>query len=343
MKKNRLAITMGDPAGVGPEIIIKTYSTLKDAPQTCIPFVIGSREVLSHYARLIGFAGEITTIRESEISSIPEGFHTIYVLEPMDVPSLDIEQYMGTVHEIPGKASFLYVAKAIQSALAGDIDGIVTAPISKTAWHMAGITFPGHTEMLAHYSGTKDFAMMMVAEKLRVVLATIHIPLLEVPHSISREGLLRLFSLVDSFMPYCGIKGKARIGVCGLNPHAGEEGLLGAEEQDIIEPAIHSSRLQGMNISGAFPGDTIYNRMLEGEFDVIIAMYHDQALIPIKTLDFYGGVNVTVGLPFIRTSVDHGTAFGIAGKGMARADSLIHAINLCGEYVDNKNRLSEKG
>lgn len=336
----KLAITMGDPGGVGPEIIIKALRKLdEEFYSRCKPVVIGSMDVLEFYAQGAGVEVDLISITEKEISSVEVNAKKIAILDSEKIHLQDIEKLSGKVTAEGGYASFQYVATAIRLAMQSVVDGIVTAPISKSAWHLADIHFPGHTEMLAHYSDTREFAMMMVAEKLRVVLATIHIPLREVPLVLNQDKLLRLFRLVDNFMPYFGISWKAQIGVCGLNPHAGEEGLLGNEEQTIISPAIEQARKEGISVVGPFPADTIYNRMMEGELDVVVAMYHDQGLIPIKTLDFYGGVNVTIGLPFVRTSVDHGTAFDIAGKGIASEKSLLNALRLAVTLAENKRKL----
>jgi 4-hydroxythreonine-4-phosphate dehydrogenase len=333
---------MGDPAGVGPEIIVKSLASYNPKAKKVIPIVVGNVEALQYYTRLLKIDFEITSIDVNSIPASPTNNNRIFVIEPRgaDIPSMD--KCMGKIDTATGRASFTYVAEAIKLSLAGMAAGIVTAPISKTAWHLAGIDFPGHTEMLAHYGGSDNFAMMMVAERLKVVLATIHIPLRSVIESLNPNGLLRLFKLVHESMPLFGIKESPRIGVCGINPHAGEDGLLGSEEREMLVPVMDKGRDAGFNLLGPYPADTIFHRMREGDFDVVIAMYHDQALIPIKTLDFHGGVNVTLGLPFIRTSVDHGTAFPIAGKGIARPESILHALDLAAEMTRRKANLARK-
>lgn len=335
-----LGITMGDPAGVGPEIILKALSQPNKLAEDCVAVVIGSVEVLRFFAERLNINVDLKTITDKDLSSLNSSPGCIWVLEPQVILLPPVETILGQVTAEAGLASFRYITTAIRLVTTDLIDAIVTAPISKAAWHKADINFPGHTEMLAHYSDTKDFAMMLVGGGIRVVLATIHLPLAQVPRAISPQKLSRLIHLVNKFMPYFGLEMPPRIAVCGLNPHAGEDSLLGSEEQELIIPVIKKAREEGVNVFGPYPADTIYYRMLQGEFDVIIAMYHDQGLIPIKTLDFHGGVNITIGLPFIRTSVDHGTAFDIAGKGIARPDSLLSAIRLAGELTRNKHKLS---
>ena len=337
-----MAITMGDPGGVGPEIVIKALTHPDEWYSRCKPVIIGSVDVLEFYAERVGKEIEIIRITEKETSSLEVSANRIAVLDSEEIRLPGIDTLIGKASAESGYASFRYVGTAIRLAMQGIVDAIVTAPISKYGWHLADIYFPGHTEMLAHYSGTKEFAMMMVADRLRVVLATIHIPLREVMQALTQHKLVRLFHLVHNFMAYFGITDVVRIGVCGLNPHAGEDGLLGNEEKTIIEPAIEQAHNEGISVLGPYPADTIYHRMLEGELDVVVAMYHDQGLIPIKTLDFYGGVNVTIGLPFIRTSVDHGTAFDIAGKGIADERSLLNAIRLAVTLAENKRKLKRE-
>ncbi len=339
----RLMISMGDPAGVGPEIILKAFSTRREWLKGHFPVVCGTTDVLESYGDALKLDIAIHAVKEDELETFTPSDDAIFVLEPEGISLPPFVKLAGNQSRETGLASFKYVAESVRNALRGTVDGIVTAPISKFAWNTADINFPGHTEMLAHYAGVDDFAMVLAAEKIRVVLATIHIPLNQVSNSITRGGLIRLFKLVDTYMPLFDVSiERARIGVCGLNPHAGEEGILGNEEERIIHPAMEQARNEGIDVQGPFPADTIFHRMREGDFDVIVAMYHDQGIIPVKTLDFFGGVNITLGLPFIRTSVDHGTAFPIAGKGIARPDSLIQATNLATTLAANKRTLQAK-
>ncbi len=207
------------------------------------------------------------------------------------------------------------------------MDAIATAPINKAAFAAAGYPWRGHTDMLAHLCGVRDVAMMFWSERLRVVLATIHIPLAQVPGALTVDGLVLLMQLTARSLPRFGLA-SARLAIAGLNPHAGEQGLLGTEDRDVLAPAIARARAAGIDASGPFPADTLFVRAAKGEFDAVIAMYHDQGLIPVKLLAFGHSVNVTLGLPIIRTSVDHGTAFDIAGRGLADPGSLIEAIAL---------------
>jgi 4-hydroxythreonine-4-phosphate dehydrogenase len=232
---------------------------------------------------------------------------------------------LGVVDARAGQAAYQYITTAIDLALEGRIAGIVTAPIHKEAFKAAGVPYPGHTEILADRSGTSDFAMMLANDELRVILVTIHVPLRSVPDMITKARVLKTIELAYSACTAYGIA-KPRIAVAGLNPHAGESGLFGHEDAAEIAPAILEAQTMGMNVSGPFAGDTVFMRARRGEFDIVVAQYHDQGLIPVKYMGIEHGVNVTIGLPFIRTSVDHGTAFDIAGKGVADASSLAYAF-----------------
>jgi 4-hydroxythreonine-4-phosphate dehydrogenase len=234
---------------------------------------------------------------------------------------------LGRLSADAGRAAYDNVVRAVDDARRGVVDAIATAPINKEAWRLAGLPWSGHTDLLAHLTGAGDVAMMFYSDPLRVVLATIHIPLADVPRTLTRESLESTIVLTANALPLFGFE-RPRIAVAGLNPHAGEHGLFGREEQDAIEPAVSASRAEGIQVSGPFPGDTIFLRAHRGEFDAVIACYHDQGLIPVKLLAFGQAINVTLGLPIIRTSVDHGTAFDIAGKGVADAESMIAAVLL---------------
>jgi 4-hydroxythreonine-4-phosphate dehydrogenase len=226
-----------------------------------------------------------------------------------------------------GRESYEIIVRAVRDAERGAIQGIATAPINKAALSLAGLEWRGHTEMLASLTGAPHVAMMFWSEQLCVVLATIHIPLSRVPEALTLESLGRILDLTYRELPNFGIA-HPRIAMAGLNPHAGEHGVIGREELDVIEPAIAQSRKAGIDVAGPFPGDTVFLRAMRGEFDVVVACYHDQGLIPIKMAAFGHAVNVTLGLPIVRTSVDHGTAFDIAGKGIADAESMVQAVLL---------------
>jgi 4-hydroxythreonine-4-phosphate dehydrogenase len=226
-----------------------------------------------------------------------------------------------------GRAAYESIVRAVEDARAGRIDAIATAPINKEAFASAGLPWPGHTELLAHLTGARRVAMMFYAEALRVVLATVHVPLRQVPEVLTRARLEDTIELSAAELPRFGLP-TPRLAVAGLNPHAGEHGVLGHEETDVLAPAIAACAARGIDVRGPFPADTLFNRAMKGEFDAVVACYHDQGLIPVKLVAFGRAVNVTLGLPIIRTSVDHGTAFDIAGRGVADPSSLIEAVRL---------------
>jgi 4-hydroxythreonine-4-phosphate dehydrogenase len=233
----------------------------------------------------------------------------------------------GRVTAAAGRAAYDAIVRAVDDARAGRIDAIATAPINKEAFAEAGLPWPGHTDLLAHLTGARRVAMMFYAEALRVVLATVHVPLRKVHETLTRERLVDTIELSAAELPRFGLP-SPRLAVAGLNPHAGEHGLLGSEETDVLTPAIAVCVARGIDVKGPFPADTLFNRAMKGEFDAVIACYHDQGLIPVKLVAFGRAVNVTLGLPIIRTSVDHGTAFDIAGRGVADPSSLIEAVTL---------------
>jgi 4-hydroxythreonine-4-phosphate dehydrogenase len=239
----------------------------------------------------------------------------------------------GVLSAEAGRAAYDTIVRAVRDAQAGTIQGIATAPINKEALALAGLPWRGHTEMLAALTGARRVAMMFWSEKLRVVLATIHIPLAQVPSALTFDSLMEIIELTHRELPRFGIA-HPRLALAGLNPHAGEHGVLGSEEIDVLEPAVAHSAKAGIDVAGPFPGDTIFLRAVRGEFDAVIACYHDQGLIPIKMVAFGLAVNVTLGLPIIRTSVDHGTAFDIAGKGIADPASMVQAVLLAAKLAD---------
>lgn len=316
----KIAITMGDPAGIGPEIIIKALETLR-MPETFF-IVIGSFEILQKTASRLNSDVKIKQV--SEIGDAIEDKEHITVFEPVNMPDLS-EVRTGEIQAEAGRAAKMCIDDAVQAAGKGIFDATCTAPIHKEAMQLCGFGFPGHTEYLAHLTGTVDFAMMLCGGGLRVVLQTIHMALKEVPDNITETAIVEKIRLTHRFMPLFGIR-KPRIAVCGLNPHAGEGGLFGTEERNIISPAIETARDEGIVAEGPYPADTVFHEAREGAFDAVLAMYHDQGLGPLKTVAFHEGVNITMGLPIIRTSVDHGTAFNIAGKNLARPDSMKAAL-----------------
>ena len=282
MSLPRIAITVGDPAGIGPEIAAKAAADPR-VLEVCEPVLYGR------------------------------------IYSPGVVA--------GTLSAEAGRTAYDAIVAAVEDAMAGGVDAIATAPINKEAFALAGLPWRGHTDLLAHLTGAASVAMMFYADALRVVLATIHVPLAEVPRLLTREVVERVIRLAARELPRFGFS-LPRLGMCGLNPHAGEGGVLGDEEQRVIEPAIAACRATGFAWRGRFPADTLFVRASRGEFDAVIACYHDQGLIPVKLLAFGKAVNVTLGLPIIRTSVDHGTAFDIAGKGKADPGSMVEAVLL---------------
>ncbi len=322
---------MGDPCGVGAEIIVRaiTQSQLRQR----------ARFVIFGFSNQIEYTADQLEATLSLHRDHRENIHRY----PHDVVVLDYDEFdlPSAMPRGPsfwgGKASMAFCQDAINAALAGQIDAIVTAPISKTSWHLAGHKkYPGHTELLAKKCQSQHVAMMFVAPKLRVALATIHDSIVNIRDKFTIGCVYNPIELTDKALrEWFGIE-KPRIGVCGLNPHAGENGNIGDEEARIIAPAILMAAENGIDATGPFPADTIYNRALDGEFDIVIAMYHDQGLIPIKILGWEDAVNVTLGLPIIRTSPDHGTAFDIAGQLKANPASMIAAINLAIDLAKKK-------
>lgn len=313
-----IALTQGDPAGIGPEIVVEALRRWPRPPD-CRLIAVGYPE---HFFPAPEDRRPDFIEAEQLMSLSPEP-QTVW-LRPPD-SSLDHPVERGRSSTASARAALASLELALQLALDGMADALCTAPIDKGAMAAIGFSYPGHTEMLADRSGTDSFAMLLEGGGLRVVPATIHEPLKRVPSLLDRKKLSGLLDLIATSMGDFGIE-RPRIGVAGLNPHAGEQGLLGGEDMEIIAPAVQDAAGRGLAVSGPFAADTIFHRALTGEFDVVLAMYHDQALIPIKTLDFHGGINVTLGLPFVRTSPDHGTAYDLAGQGRARPDSLLAAL-----------------
>jgi 4-hydroxythreonine-4-phosphate dehydrogenase len=270
--KPRIGITLGDVAGIGPEIVVKALAS-----------------------------GRLNKRFDYEVIGDP---HTERRADAVD-----------------------WVVQGARRCLSGELTALVTAPVSKQLLHDAGYHFEGHTELLAHVARTKRFAMMLIGGPLRVALVTIHVPLAKVPRLLSNRRIVEVIELSHDVCRRFGIR-RPKIGVAGLNPHAGEGGLLGGEERRIIAPAVRRAARKGINATGPWPADTLFHKAYHGEFDAVVAMYHDQGLAPLKMIAFDSGVNLTLGLPFVRTSPDHGTAFDIAGKGIANPDSMIAAINL---------------
>ena len=312
-----IAITMGDPAGIGPEIIAKLYA---DPPLLPTTLVLGDEGVLKRVIQLLALPLTVRVIDSPEEIQSTAG--TINVISLTHLPD---DLPFGQLDARAGQAAYDYIRAGIDLALQKRIRAVVTAPINKEALKLAGIHYPGHTEILADFSGTKDFAMMLMNEELRVILVTIHVSLREAIELLTVERELTTIRLAHRAMTQLGIA-HPRIAVAGLNPHAGEHGLFGSEDEMIVKPAIQQAQAEGIEASGPWPGDTVFMHARQGRFDIVVAQYHDQGLIPVKYLGVDEGVNITVGLPFVRTSVDHGTAFDIAGTGKASHASLRVAV-----------------
>lgn len=317
-----LGITMGDANGIGPEIIVKLYA--QGLPHPAL--VYGDAGVIQATVSALNLQDQLSV---ALISHADMAAHQ----EPYVIPVLNRWQALpdtlvpGEVSALAGRGAYEYLCHAIDDAGEGHLRAIVTAPLHKVALQQAGIDYPGHTEILADRTGTRDYAMLLASSELRVILVTIHVPLAAVPELVTSDRVLTTIKLADQACRRAGIK-RPRVAVAGLNPHAGEEGRFGREDIDVIEPAIRQAQQLGIDASGPWPGDTIFMRARQGEFDIVVAQYHDQGLIPVKYLGVDGGVNMTVGLPFVRTSVDHGTAFDIAGRGIADERSLRKACEL---------------
>lgn len=321
-----IGITMGDAAGIGPEIIIKLFAAGLPHPAV----VYGDVGVLLRSAKALGV--DIPIIAIDQPAERPEtgiGVLNRWQALPASLP-------YGEVNANAGRGAYEYLCHAIDDAMQHKIRAITTAPLHKDAMLAGGIDAPGHTEILAERTGSTDFAMMLSNPELRVILVTIHVPITAVSPMLTIEKELRTMRLAHQACLHAGIAAP-RVAVAGLNPHAGENGRFGNEEALVIEPAIAAAQQEGINASGPWPGDTIFMRARKGEFDIVVAQYHDQGLIPVKYLGVEQGVNTTVGLPFIRTSVDHGTAFDIAGQGIADHTSLRVAFDTALEMTQNLN------
>jgi 4-hydroxythreonine-4-phosphate dehydrogenase len=312
----RIAVTMGDPAGIGGELIMKSLDLLT---RSSIPVIVGDQSVL----------------RAS--TPDPKSFPLLKAFKaasPGEAELIDLglveDPVFGVSRPQFGLASYHYITKALELISRGEASAIVTCPINKASVHSAGVPFPGHTEMLAHFSGVTDYVMMMANGEMKVSLVTIHIPLKEVPPAITVERVLKTISVTDASLRRSFGVEHPFLKVCGLNPHAGEKGIMGDEEA-IIEEAIALARAAGIHAEGPFPADTLFHKR---DCDAFVAMYHDQGLIPVKTLDFGGTVNITLGLPFPRTSPGHGTGFDIAGKGIADPSGLVAAYRMAEEMCN---------
>ena len=327
-----LAITMGDPSGIGPEVAVRGLSN-PEVYGISRPLIVGDLSVIK--ATIEGLRAAVDLKRVTDVSGADFRAGRIDVLDLGNVKLAELEK--ARVSAMAGKAAFEYIIRGIDLALSAKVDGLVTCPINKDAIRRAGHAFPGHTEILAERTRSREFGMMLVSGDLRVVLVTIHVALEEAIRMLSEERILKAVRLAHHGGTMMGID-RPRIAVPGLNPHSGEGGMFGREEIEIIAPAVKKAREMGYDAQGPFAPDTVFYRALNGEFDFVTAMYHDQGLIPIKLIGFGNAVNVTLGLPIIRTSVDHGTAFEIAWQFRASAGSLIEAIRFAAVLAKKKRQ-----
>lgn len=338
--KPTLAITIGDPAGIGPEIVAKTLAD-KATYSICKPIVIGDKNAMLMGIEVAGVSLEINIIDSIDGARNEYGVIDLINLDNIDPKKIE----MGKPRAMTGAASAQYVIYAADLALENKVDGIVTAPLNKEAMHLGGYHYPGHTELLAEKSGTEEYAMMLVSGNLRVVHATTHIPFKDIIDHLTTGRIETTIHIAQNACTSLGIK-HPRIAVAGLNPHSGDGGIFGDEEARIIQPAIDAARAEGLDVEGPVPPDTVFGKAAGGQYDIVVALYHDQGHIPVKLIGMkydeetgqwgsVSGVNVTLGLSFIRTSVDHGTAYGKAGRmeGTANPQSLIEAIELAVKMV----------
>ena len=328
-----LGITMGDPAGIGPEIVIKALAD-PETTKMCIPVVLGDLNILKKAdinGKILSKLA-VTDDISCDFSKFSGG-----CLIPLSTLNPNVAT-LGTPTPETGTAMETYINTGVDLAKSGAIDALVTGPITKTGLKLAGSTFHGHTELIAHRTDTENFAMMMAGDRLKVVLTTIHIPLSQVATALSSQKISRVITLTrNTLTSRFGIS-QPKLAVAGLNPHAGEQGMFGTEEKDIIVPAVTKAGQEGIHITGPLPPDTVFFNAVNGSFDAVICMYHDQGLIPFKMIHFRDGVNTTIGLPIIRTSVDHGTAYDIAWKDKADPSSMKAAIKMAAIQAMNLKR-----
>jgi 4-phospho-D-threonate 3-dehydrogenase / 4-phospho-D-erythronate 3-dehydrogenase len=338
-----LGITMGDPAGVGPEIILKAC---KQIAAVCQPLILGDIKVMEETAARLaeghagGLASPLTPVPWHPPEGKKEEKGKLRVLPVSDLPSP--ARVPGMPTPAGGEASYRYVEEGVRLTQEGFLQGLVTAPINKALWHATGHTYAGHTECLAALTRTAEIRMMLVGSSLRVILVTTHLALAEVPRVLSVDGIATTLRLAHTHLARFHGLPHPRLAVAALNPHAGEGGIFGDEEVRVIAPAVGAAQHQGVLAEGPFPADSLFVRAVQGAYDGVVCLYHDQGLIPLKLLSWEEGVNVTIGLPIIRTSPDHGTAYDIAGQGRADATSMAAAISLAAEMAQRSSVLKER-
>lgn len=325
-----IAITMGDASGVGPEIIMKALAR-PDVWAFCRPLVVGDAARLREAGAILRSLLAVNALAVPEQARYAPG-----AVDCIDLGLIPPGHPWGTLSPVSGEGAYRYIERATRLVEAGAADAICTAPLSKEALHAAGHKYPGHTELLAHLTGTPEVSMMLVAPKLRVIHVTTHVGLLDAIRRIEPGLVERVIARGRDTLVTSGLA-EPRIGVCGINPHAGENGLFGnGEEEEKIIPAVQACRAKGWAVDGPLPADTLFFRAARGDFDLVVAMYHDQGHGPVKVMGLEAGVNITVGLPVVRTSVDHGTAFDIAGQGVADEGSLVEALRQAADLAPRR-------
>lgn len=343
----KIAITMGDPAGIGAEIIVKALSRV-EVYRKCMPVVLGDKEALLDALSFCGLPLELREIKNTD--ELTGKFGTIEYIDFKQLKKNGWEYKKNSA--TCGRASFNYVIKAIEIAMKKEVEAVVTAPINKKSLRMAGLQYDGHTEIFADYTNTKDFAMLLASKYLRVIHVSTHCSLREACDRVKKERVYEVIKLADRGMRELGVE-NPRIVVSALNPHASEGGLFGDEEEREIEPAIEMARLDGLDVEGPEPPDTVFVKCQAGQYDIVVAMYHDQGHIPLKLngfrydhihdkYDSVSGINCTIGLPIVRTSVDHGTAFGKAGEGRANEESMVDAIMAAVKMAENRRENAKR-
>ncbi|MBF0338055.1 MAG: 4-hydroxythreonine-4-phosphate dehydrogenase PdxA [Nitrospirae bacterium] len=320
MKDKVVLVTLGDPGGVGPEVALRAHERFADRQLV----FVGDAGIVRKTLDLIGLKRNINDISSTNEADFRRGVVNVLSVNKLEVEVVSVPTAQG------GRASAAYIKRAVDIILSGDAHALVTAPISKEALKLAGVDFSGHTELLAHLTSATEYAMMLCGGPLRVILVTIHVPLKDVPTLITTQRVLKTIRLASRAARMFKLTAP-RIAVAGVNPHAGEAGILGNEEDRDILPAIRQAQAEGIPVTGPYPPDTVFHRAYKGELDIVVCMYHDQGLIPLKMIAFDTGVNITIGLPFVRTSPDHGTAFDIAWKGIAGCNSMVEAITMAFE------------
>ena len=326
VKSKFVGITMGDPAGVGPEVSLKAIEAKAEYKESVL--IYGSYAVLAYYHRLLNLQTPLVQIGCA--ADFQPG--KINVISVVDL-ALGKDLEIGKVSPVAGDAAYRYIERAIGDALKGEISVVTTAPLNKEALHLGGHNYDGHTEIFATLTETKTYTMMLWSEKMSVVHVSTHCSLRDACDRVRKERVMECIHLADGAMKQLGVA-DPKVAVAGLNPHSGESGIFGQEDLEEITPAVAAAQAEGLHVEGPVPPDTVFLKAYKGIFDIVVAMYHDQGHIPMKMVAFDSGVNVTLGLPIIRTSVDHGTAFDIAGKGIAKVDSMLYAVDLGKRFAE---------